>query len=73
MTFNERKIERLQTELSPHLEDDQNQYETSLFREGNISNLQKFIKSLNQANHLPSETYLDDNKAKSEIGELVRL
>ena len=40
-TFKEREIECLQTELSLHLEDDQYQYETSLFREGKIANLQK--------------------------------
>ena len=66
-TLKERKIDCLQTELSLHLEDDHYQYETSLFREWKFSNLQKYIKLLNQANHLPSEIYLDGKTAKSDV------
>ena len=40
-TSKEHKIECLQSELSPHLEDDQYQCETSLFRDENFSSLQK--------------------------------
>ena len=65
--FKKRKIECLQTDFSLHLEDDQYQYETSLFREGKFSNLQKYIKFLNQANHLPSEICLDGKTAKSDV------
>ena len=66
-TFEERKIECLHAELSLHLEDDQYQNETSFFREGKFSKLQKYIKILNQANHLPTEIYLDDITAKSDV------
>ena len=63
---NERKIEKVQTNLMTSLQKDQHSYETQLFQSGRFSEIQKYLKTLTKANHIPQEVFLDDKIARTD-------
>ena len=42
------------------------QHETQLFQKGRFSELQKYLKTLTKAKHIPQEVFLDDKIARTD-------
>ena len=61
------KIQQLQTELSLSLSADQCNHETEIFKSGIFSNVQKYLKTIMKTSSIPTEVFLDDKSANTDI------
>ena len=61
------KIQQLQTELSLSLSADQCNHETENFKSGIFSNIQKYLKTIMKTSSIPTEVFLDDKSANTDI------
>ena len=63
---NLRKLEKLQTNLAYALLMDQQNHERELFKEVRFDKLQKYLRNVRRSTTVPSEMYLDGEKARSD-------
>ena len=63
------KIQQLQTELSLSLSADQCNLETEIVMSGIFSNVQKYLKTIMKTSSIPTEVFLDDRSANTDIEE----
>ena len=68
---NKIKIECLQTELTLSLQNDQHLHEMTLFKEGKLSAIQRYLKSTTKSNTIPSEIFLDQRTANTDIEKVI--
>ena len=61
------KIQQLQTELTLSLSADQCNHETEIFKSGIFSNNQKYLKTIMKTSSIPTEVFLDDKSANTDI------
>ena len=68
---NKIKIERLQTELTLSLQNNQHLHEMTLFKEGKFSDIQRYLKSITKSNTIPTEIFLNQRTANTNIEKVL--
>ena len=64
---NQTKLISLQNLVTEQLNDDQRAYEESVFKNGRFCEIQKYFKSIQKSTQLPSEMYLEGEKAITDL------